>query len=100
MDFEWDSAKNERNIHRHGIDFEFAKLIFAEATLERIDDRRDYGEVRWIAIGAVGGLEVTVVYTWRGQTRRLISARRSHSSERRAYRQAFPDVGGSRPNRS
>jgi len=43
MDFEWDEAKNQQNITKHGIDFENAKHIFDKPVLLRLDDRRTYG---------------------------------------------------------
>lgn len=89
QDFEWDEAKNLHNIKKHRIDFEAAKLVFAGPCLERLDKRRAYGEERVICVGAVRGLEIVVVYTWRGKTRRLISARRANDRERQAYRQAL-----------
>ncbi len=93
MDSEWDVEKNERNIAERGIDFAWAVDIFLGPVIERMDTRRDYGEMRWIAIGAVDGLELVVVYTWRGSRRRIISARRAHDHERERYRQAFPEIG-------
>jgi uncharacterized DUF497 family protein len=88
--FSWDPLKNGRNIEKHGIDFEAAKLIFGGPILEQEDARRDYGETRVVAIGAVEGTEIVVVYTWREESRRIISARRAHDKERKAYRAAFP----------
>jgi len=93
MDSEWDAEKNGRNISERGIDFAWAVDIFDGPVIERIDTRWDYGETRWIAIGAVDGLELVVVYTWRGSRRRIISARRVHDRERERYRQAFPEIG-------
>lgn len=89
MAFEWDAAKNAANIAKHGIDFEDAIRIFEGPVLERTDDRRDYGETRMVAFGVVDGYELAVVYTVRGKYRRIISARRAHSSERKAYREAY-----------
>jgi len=86
MDFEWDPVKQAANLAKHGVDFEDAIGIFDGPTLEQIDNRRDYGETRIVAIGVVKGRELTVVYTERGESRRLISARRAHGSERKAYR--------------
>jgi uncharacterized protein len=63
MRFTWDRRKNAINVRRHGIDFEDAKHIFEGPTVERDDDRFDYGEVRVYAIGLVNGVEVTVIYT-------------------------------------
>ncbi|MGH8338356.1 MAG: BrnT family toxin [Gammaproteobacteria bacterium] len=89
--FEWDEAKNAVNIARRGLDFDEAIAIFDGAVVERIDQRRDYGEIRIVAIGlANDGVELTVIYTMRGDSRRIISARRSHRHERRTYRQAYP----------
>nr|VFK15326.1 MAG: Ribonuclease toxin, BrnT, of type II toxin-antitoxin system [Candidatus Kentron sp. LPFa]VFK28795.1 MAG: Ribonuclease toxin, BrnT, of type II toxin-antitoxin system [Candidatus Kentron sp. LPFa] len=55
--------------------FEDASRIFEGPTLERIDDRFEYGEVRVYAIGLVNGLEITVIYTdGDDDERRIISA--------------------------
>jgi uncharacterized DUF497 family protein len=86
MRYSWDEDKNRRNIERHGIAFEDAKQIFDGSTLERVDDRFDYGETRIYAIGLVNGLEITVIYTDRdNDERRIISAWRAEPHERRAY---------------
>ena len=88
-----DSRKSEANLVARGFDFEFACLIFAGTTLERLDDRKDYGESRVLAIGLAEGLHLTVAYTDRFAPdgdieRRIISTRRSNSRERKAYDQA------------
>ena len=86
MIYIWDEAKNRRNIKDHGIAFEDAKRIFESPTVERIDDRFEYGEVRIYAIGLVNSLEITVIYTdCDDDERRIISAWRSEPHERRAY---------------
>ena len=90
MEFSWDPEKSEENYRLRGFDFAFASAIFDGPTLERKDNRLDYGEVRVAAIGLADGLELTVIYTDRpepGQAveRRIISARRSNRRERRAY---------------
>jgi len=61
--FTWDPGKSERNFAERGFDFAFAAAIFAGPTLERIDTRQDYGEVRRIALGAADGILLTVVST-------------------------------------
>ena len=75
------------------LDFEFATLIFEGPTLERADNRRDYGEQRMVAIGLAQGIALTVVFTDRagaGATvRRIISARLSNRHERQAYFEAL-----------
>jgi uncharacterized DUF497 family protein len=92
--FLWDPAKSERDLDERGFDFAFATLVFAGPTLERIDTRQDYGEVRRIAIGMADGIALTVVFTDRAEAgdvvRRIISARVSSRRERQAYRKVFP----------
>jgi uncharacterized DUF497 family protein len=90
MAVEWDAAKNAANIAKHGVDFEDAIRIFEAPVLESTDERRDYGEVRTVAFGVVDDRELVVVYTVRGEHRRIISARRAHRRERKAYREAYP----------
>jgi uncharacterized DUF497 family protein len=63
---------------------EDAAQIFEGPTVERVDDRFDYGEVRVYAIGLVHGLEITVIFTDREpEERRIISAWRAEPHERR-----------------
>jgi uncharacterized protein len=86
MRYTWNEDKNSQNVRRHGIAFEDAKRIFDGLTVERIDDRFDYGEDRVYAIGLVDGMEITVIYTDTGDDeRRLISAWRAEPHERRYY---------------
>ena len=93
MRFSWDARKSAVNLAVRGFDFAFATLVFDGPTLERVDDRRDYGEPRVIAIGLADGLHVTVVFTdrpgVRDTLRRIISARRSNRRERKAYDEAY-----------
>ena len=85
--FEWDPAKREANLVKHGIDFARAARIFEAPALERPDRRRDYGEERFVALGAVEELVLAVVYTPRETAFRIISAREAHRDEKAAYRQ-------------
>ncbi|MBI4904814.1 MAG: BrnT family toxin [Acidobacteria bacterium] len=90
MNYTWDSTKNRRNVVRHGIAFEDAIRIFEGRTIERVDDRFDYGETRVYAVGVVNGYETTVIYTDVSRTeRRIISAWRAERHEREAYWKAF-----------
>jgi uncharacterized protein len=93
--FSWDPSKSARNLAERGFDFEFAVGLFTGPTVERVDTRRDYGEVRRLAIGRFAALTLTVVYTDRVGNdgtieRRIISARMSNRDERQAYDQAYP----------
>lgn len=86
MRFAWDAEKNERNIAKHGVAFEYAVLIFSGRVAVRVDDRRDYGEPRWIGLGAVDGRVFCVVWTTRSsEVYRIISARKAHERETKAY---------------
>jgi uncharacterized DUF497 family protein len=85
MDFEWDGQKNQSNIEKHGIDFEFAKEIFGDVWLSKLDNRKDYGEDRFLALGLLEKFVLLVVYTQRKHKIRLISARRANAEERRIY---------------
>jgi len=91
MRFGWDPAKSRTNVRDHGIDFGGAVAVFAGPTWERLDDRRDYGEERWVAVGSMYGVAVTVVYTdvvadgEPDPVRWIISARRATRHERETY---------------
>ena len=86
MHYTWTQEKYRQNLRRHGIAFEDAQRIFEGLTVERIDDRFDYGEVRVYAIGLVNGIEITVIYTDKGDDeRRIISAWKAEPHERRYY---------------
>jgi uncharacterized DUF497 family protein len=82
---EWNEEKAAGNRRKHGIDFDEALEIFYETSLIRRSDRNK--EERWLAIGETAGRVVTVVFTWRGDTLRIISARPARRNEKRAYYQ-------------
>ncbi len=86
MEFDWDAAKNEANLKKHGISFDEAEHIFDGPTLTRADDRQDYGENRNISLGALSPDAVlVVVHTERRDKTRLISARKANRHERKVY---------------
>jgi uncharacterized protein len=85
MLFEWDEAKSRRTLSERGFGFDYAAQIFLAPTLEKQDDRRDYGEIRMQAIGQVGGDVLFVVYTDRGNARHIISARLANRKERNSW---------------
>jgi uncharacterized DUF497 family protein len=96
--FIWDRQKSGANLVKRGFDFAFAELIFDSPTLERPDDRQDYGELRVIALGIADEIPLTVIYTDRAESggevvRRIISARVSSRRERKAFNQAFKKEG-------
>ena len=90
MKYIWDRRKSRGNLVRHKIAFEDAIRIFDGPTLEKVDDRFEYEEIRVYAIGVVNGFEITVIYTEVTETeRRIISAWRAERHERTAYWQSI-----------
>ena len=63
MKFTWSDAKRESNLERHGIDFVDAPEIFAGATFTYEDDRFAYAEQRWVTLGLLQDIVVSVVHT-------------------------------------
>jgi uncharacterized DUF497 family protein len=85
-DFGWDDDKAARNLIRHGVSFERARLVFADPCgVGQVDDREDYGEERFIQIGMVEGTLIFVAYTERGGRLRIVSARRATKDEQDDY---------------
>ena len=83
----WDQEKSASNIAKHGI-----RLAEAVPVLEDplgvvvVDDESDPMEQRFVTMGVDGeGRILVVVYTWRGEDIRLISARRAEPHEREVY---------------
>lgn len=85
MNFDWDEAKRQANIEKHGVDFTHAISVLYDAPWFEIDDRREYGENRCRAIGLYQDVLLVVVFTIRNDAFRIISARRANSRERRKY---------------
>ena len=84
-DFEWDPVKEARNIRDRDLDFETASHIWDASVVEKIDARKDYGEVRILAFGKVNRRLMAVLFTWRGTRRRIISARKANRREQRRF---------------
>ena len=86
MDIVWDPAKAQRNVEKHGIAFSDAEPVLFDPCAITIEDEREDEEQRFITLGmdALGRMLV-VIYTYRGQSIRLISVRTATRSERRAY---------------
>lgn len=85
--FQWDKAKAASNAQKHLVRFETATLVFRDASrVEVIDNRRNYGEVRFVVLGSVQGVVLYVAYTMRANnTARIISARLALTKEGDAY---------------
>lgn len=89
MDFEWDKNKNQENIVRRGVSFSYAARIFLDGNrIKKIDNRKDYGEKRYIVLGKIEDRIFVVVYTNRiNQIQRIISARKANARENKTYYQ-------------
>ena len=85
MDFEWNPAKAESNVRAHGVSFADTFALFEDPSAITIDDPHDEGD-RFITLGTDAfGRILVVVYTWRGESIRIISARKATRTERRNY---------------
>jgi uncharacterized protein len=85
MSYQWDPDKASINRINHGVDFADAVSVLEDDRAITVEDQR-YEEERFITIGldAMGRILV-VVYTWRGNEVRLISARKADRLERKQY---------------
>ena len=66
MRITFNRAKGEKTLAERGLDFRRAKEVFAGTHLTRIDDRRDYGEPRYVSAGKLDGRIVIIAWTPRG----------------------------------
>jgi uncharacterized DUF497 family protein len=82
MLFEWDDAKARRNLRVHGVDFRRAARAFEDYfAVSWIDASAEYGEERICHLGMVADVLLFVVYVQRGDTIRIVSARRAEGRE-------------------
>ena len=86
MRITFDAAKRERTRRQRGLDFARAAEVFSRRTATIVDDRRDYGETRFISAGQLDGRLVVMVWTWRGAARHIISMRHCHAEEEEIWR--------------
>ena len=85
MEFDWDEPKRVANLEKHGLDFADVAALAWETARVLVDDRRDYGEVRYRAVGLYKGRPHFVAFAIRGQKIRLISFRRANDKEVTLY---------------
>ncbi len=82
MDYEWDAAKARANFAKHGIRFADAATVLEGDLALTIRDPFSEDEERWVTVGADAlGRVLVVVYAWRGENVRMISARAATSRE-------------------
>ena len=83
--FEWNETKRKVNLAKHGIDFRDAYLIFDGPLVTAEDDREDYGERRFVALGLLGDVVVSLAYAERGDRVRVVSIRKALKHEALYY---------------
>jgi uncharacterized DUF497 family protein len=86
MNYEWDPDKARANVRKHKIEFADAVAVFADEMAITMEDERPE-EDRFVTIGMdTLGRILVVVFTWRGDDIRIISARKATPNERRQYK--------------
>lgn len=87
MEIEFDPAKDETNIVKHGLSLRAAEGFDWDTAFEREDDRFDYGEVRFVALGLIGNRLNVLVFTEgsHDDAIRVISLRPAEKHEVRFY---------------
>lgn len=84
MKFEYNSNKSSANAQKHGIDFDEAKALWQDEYLLEIALQFP-DEVRYLCIGKIEGKHWSAVITYRQETIRIISVRRSRKEEIEHY---------------
>ena len=85
MKFEWDEKKRRVNLAKHGIDFADLAPLFSGLTITVLDSRYDYGEFRFITLGILNGIVMTVAHSETDEVIRIISARKATRYEEESY---------------
>jgi uncharacterized DUF497 family protein len=84
-EIDFDPVKDRSNLEKHGVGLDAALPIFATPAAQWISPRSGLGEVRYIAVGLLGGAEFTCVFTLRDDVARIISVRRARHEERERF---------------
>ena len=85
MEYEWDESKCKANIVKHGVDFIAAEEFDWSTAIEAFDNRINYNEERWVALGFISDHLYILVYTQRSDSIRIISLRKANKREREFY---------------
>jgi uncharacterized protein len=83
---EWDDKKRITNLAKHRLDFRDADGLFDGRPSVTLNSSH-MGEERFTTTGVLGEMFVTVIWTWRGEKRRIISMRSARDAEKRAHRE-------------
>jgi uncharacterized DUF497 family protein len=88
MNYEWDERKRAATLADRGLDFADARSFFDGRPVVITPSPRG-SEARFAATAAVEGVLLTLIWTWRGDTLRVITMRRAHAKEEKQYRQLY-----------
>ncbi|MBS1029154.1 BrnT family toxin [Gluconobacter albidus] len=86
MKVEFDNAKCDKTLSERGLDFADAAAVFEGMTATAPDLRKDYGEERFITAGMLNERLVVMVWTPRGDARRIIYMRHAHEREEQQWK--------------
>ena len=90
MDITWDPNKAETNFKKHGIRFSDAEMVLYDSIAMTIEEQIVANELRYVTIGTDSiGRILAVVYSYRSDTIRLISARKATRKERTQYEEGI-----------
>jgi uncharacterized DUF497 family protein len=81
MKFTWDNTKRTENLRKHGIDFADARKVFEGWTFTFPDNRFAYNERRFITLGFLAGITVSIAHTETDHEIRIISFRKASKQE-------------------
>ena len=81
MRYTWDKVKRKRNLKDHGLDFVDAKRVFEGATFTYEDNRFRYEEQRFVSLGLLNGIPVSIVHTETKNRIHIISFRKATKRE-------------------
>ncbi|MDP1611000.1 MAG: BrnT family toxin [Sulfuritalea sp.] len=85
MEFTWSESKRNLNLKNHGLDFVDAPRVFEGVTFTYEDDRFPYGEQRFLTLGLLAGIPVSIVHTESEHEIRIISFRKASQRETQIY---------------
>jgi uncharacterized DUF497 family protein len=90
MRFTWHEQKRQRTRQQRNLDFAHAEQVFAGPTFTFEDDRKDYGEQRWVTLGLLQATVVVIVHTEREDEIHIISMRKADRDEQHLF---FSNLG-------
>ena len=85
VEIEFDANKRDKTLTKRGLDFARAADVFAGRHFTVEDTREDYGELRYVTVGQCDGRLIIMVWTPRGEVRRIVSMRKANDREQTRY---------------